>query len=166
MLSELGNGDVLNGDAVVGIGRDHRVALPVVVRGGQRRLEIRKHGVIDCNDVGVAMEICDGLVAEIRHENEGIASIGTGCRGASQRRLGRGAGLCGASRSCRLRALECELVVRSALPRQRRSHGRSQVSRCAAGGRHVGRTSIDRRRIVENLPVPDESWSKSHPEWV
>src|SRR5262249_37351490 len=149
MLSELGNGDVLNGDAIVGIGRDHRVALPVVVRGGQRRLEIRKHGVIDCNDVGVAMEICDGLVAEIRHENEGIASIGTGCRGASQRR-----------------ALECELVVRAALPPSAAVTVEAKspdVEPAAATLAAPASTAGGSWKVV---PVPDESWSKSHPEWV
>src|SRR6266508_2035470 len=63
MLNELRDGDVLDRDRIVGIGGDHRIAAAVVVGGGQERLEVGKHGVIDFDHVRTGVEIGEGDIA-------------------------------------------------------------------------------------------------------
>src|ERR1700730_16879301 len=92
VLSQLRDGDVLDRDAVVGIGRDHRVPMRIIIGGCQESLEICKDRVIDLDHIRVEMEIRNGFVAEIGREHERIASVGPD-RCGRDRRLGCRAGL-------------------------------------------------------------------------
>ena len=71
--NQLRDGDVLDRDGVVGVGRDHRVPMPIVMGGCQERLEIGKYRMIDFDHVRVGMEIRNGFVAEIGREYERVA---------------------------------------------------------------------------------------------
>jgi hypothetical protein len=83
VLHELGDADVLDRDGIVGIGGNHRAPARVVVCGGQQRLEIRKHGVIDFDRVGFGMEIRDGGVAEIRERKCASGMVTTAPSGST-----------------------------------------------------------------------------------
>jgi hypothetical protein len=51
VLNEPRDGYALDRNAVMRIGGDHCVAMAVILRDGQQRLEICKDGVIDCDHV-------------------------------------------------------------------------------------------------------------------
>jgi len=55
-LVQLRHGNVLDRDAVMGVGGDHGVAMAVILRDGKQLMEICKNGVIDFDRVRVGME--------------------------------------------------------------------------------------------------------------
>jgi hypothetical protein len=85
VLNELRDGDILDRDGVVGVGGDHRVAMPIISCGGQQGLEICKYRVIDFDHIRSGVEIRDGGVAEIGREYERVAIGASRCG-----RCGRG----------------------------------------------------------------------------
>src|SRR6185312_12984248 len=88
VLNKLRDGDVLHGDAVMGVSCNHRVSMPIIVCGCQESLDIRKYLVVDFDYICVRAEICKGFVAEVSGKYERVAGTSTGpwSRG---RRLGR-----------------------------------------------------------------------------
>src|SRR5205823_14403224 len=73
VLNELRDGDVLDRDAMVGVGRDHRAPMTIIVCSGQQGLEICKYLVIDFDHIAARVEIRDGGVAEISRKHERVA---------------------------------------------------------------------------------------------
>ena len=74
MLHELRDRDVVHRDAVVGVGCNHRVAVPIIVRGRQQSLEIGNHRVIDGDHIRVEFEIGNRVVTEVGLEHECIVA--------------------------------------------------------------------------------------------
>src|SRR6516225_689268 len=75
VLNKLRDGDVLQCDAVMGIGCHHRVPVPIIMRGRQQRVEICKYRVIDFDHICIGVEIRNGFVAEISRKYESVAGI-------------------------------------------------------------------------------------------
>ena len=93
VLNKLRDGDVLQCDAVMGIGCDHRVAIPIIVCGCQQSLDICKYRVIDFDHVRIGVEIRNGFVAEVSRKYESVAGSSAGPCGRCGRRRGHRAGL-------------------------------------------------------------------------
>src|SRR5262245_1994408 len=78
VLNKLRDSDVLQCDAVMGVSRDNRVPMPIIVCGCQESLDTRKYRVVDFDRIRIGVEIGNGFVAEISREYESIGSIGAG----------------------------------------------------------------------------------------
>ena len=74
MLRELRDRDVLHRDAVARVGCNHGIAMAVIVRGHQQRLEIGKDGVIDGDHIRVDFEVGNRVVTEVGLEHERIVA--------------------------------------------------------------------------------------------
>ncbi|MGE5780010.1 MAG: hypothetical protein ACM30D_11985 [Hyphomicrobiales bacterium] len=96
VLNELGDGDVLDRDGIVGVGGDHRVPVAVILRGGQQRLEVCEYGVIDFDLVRtgskLAMVTLPKLAANTKVSPPASPAVGAVC--GRPPRLKRGRVLC------------------------------------------------------------------------
>src|SRR5260370_10168105 len=114
VLNELRDGDVLDRDAMVGVGRDHRAPMTIIVCSGQPGLEICQYLVIDFDHIVLWVEIRDAGVAEISRKHERVA---IGC-GRFARLLGHRAGLrtvAGGIAGCSL-GVRCHVARAAAIP--------------------------------------------------
>ena len=67
---QLGHGHMLQHDRVVRIGGDYNIAMPIVLRGGEKGLNICEYRVIDLEHVSCGLEICDRVVTKPRGKDE------------------------------------------------------------------------------------------------
>ena len=65
VLNKLRDSDVLQCDAVMGVSRDYRVPMPIIVCGCQESLDTRKYRVVDFDYIRIGVEIGNGFVAEV-----------------------------------------------------------------------------------------------------
>ena len=73
VLNKLRHSDVFHGDAVMGISRDYRVPMPIIVCGCQESLDTRKYRVVDFDHICVGVKIRNGFVAEVSRKYESVA---------------------------------------------------------------------------------------------
>ena len=98
VLNKLRDSDVLQCDAVMGVSRDYRVPMPIVVCGCQESLHIRKYRVVDFDYICVGVEIRNGFVAEVSRKYESIAGTSADRRWRRGYRLRRRISLRGIGR--------------------------------------------------------------------
>jgi hypothetical protein len=152
VLHKLRDGDVLQCNAVMGIGRDQRVAIPIIMYGCQQSLDIRKYRVIDFNHIRIGVEIRNGFVAEVSRKYESVAGSSAGPCGRCGRRRGHRAGLrtvAGGTTGYCLRGccydVACETGVRRSI--RGRGGGWLIIARGIRGRvEHIGRGQIGESR--------------------
>ena len=71
MRLQLGQGHMLQRDRIVQIGGDYSIAMPIVLRGGEKGLNICEHRVIDLEHVSCGLEIRDRVVTKPRGKDAG-----------------------------------------------------------------------------------------------
>jgi hypothetical protein len=69
---KLGQGHILQSDRVVHIGGDYNITLPIIVRGGEQSLDIRKCHVIDLQRISCGVKVCDRGVAKTGRKDKRI----------------------------------------------------------------------------------------------
>src|SRR5689334_4689419 len=76
----------------MGVSRDYRVPMPIIVCGCQESMDIRKYRAVDFDYICVRAEICNGFVAEVSGKYERVAGSSTDpcSRGRRLGLIGRG----------------------------------------------------------------------------
>lgn len=82
----------------MGVSRDYRVPMPIIVCGCQESLDIRKYRVVDFDYICIGVEIRNGFVAEVSRKYESIAGTGANRCGRRGHRLRRRISLRGIGR--------------------------------------------------------------------